>query len=213
IQWLGQSVAQLRPVGLQLLVQQCLCSWIIVNPHQAIPLLVIAQSFPRHLPGEPFPPVLPDLHVAGKPSLNPGIHPSHLRLDLVVVQHTTPPLPANDVLAPGAPTWDGCQTAQRTHGPAADLFLRSDPARQFLLIHRARTQGKSQAHSARGSASDKSVASARSLASRAARKACTESCSAKGTPPCHAPLTLPGPGPSDRSSGVAETREPLRGQR
>src|SRR5438094_4792432 len=75
-----------------------------------------------------------------------------------------------------------------------------------------RTQGKAQAHSARGSASDKSVASARSLASRAARKACTESCSAKGTPPCHAPLTLPGPGPSDRSSGVVETRETLSGQ-
>ena len=61
---------------LPLLVHQLLGLCVVLDPDEAVALLPVFQSVLIHLSGQPFPPIEPDLDVAGKPSLDARLHPA-----------------------------------------------------------------------------------------------------------------------------------------
>jgi hypothetical protein len=62
-------------------------------------LLPVLQSLLVHLTGQPFSSIQPHLNVEREPSLDSCIHPSHLRMDLVLVNHLAGFYPPNQVRA------------------------------------------------------------------------------------------------------------------
>src|ERR1043166_4116274 len=100
IQLSGQTIQKFGPVHLQLSLHPLLRTAIIFDPDKTVALLPIFQPLPVHLPRQPLPPVQAYLDMERKPGLDPRIHPSHLRVDLIVIQDVTRPVPPDDVLAP-----------------------------------------------------------------------------------------------------------------
>ena len=89
IELLGKTLQQLRPVGLQLLVQQLLGTRVVLDKRKAVALLLVPQSLLLHLARQPLATIYPHLHVERKPGLYAGIQPSQLRVFLVPVKHVT----------------------------------------------------------------------------------------------------------------------------
>jgi len=67
-------------LGLQLPVHQFRGLFVVLDPDQTVALLPVLQPWLVHLTGQPFPSIQPHLHVEREPSLDPRIHPSHLRM-------------------------------------------------------------------------------------------------------------------------------------
>src|ERR1022692_2568146 len=72
---------------LHLLVHQRLRPRIVFDPHETIVGLPKFKFSPPHLLPQPLSPVQPHLDAEWKPGLDPCVHPPHLRMDLVLVQH------------------------------------------------------------------------------------------------------------------------------
>ena len=76
----------------------------------------------------------------GKPGLNPRVHPPHLRMDLVLIQHVARPGAPDDACTPVFKRRTRLQRAESAHQTAPDAFLLSHPPGQLILVHRGRPQ-------------------------------------------------------------------------
>src|ERR1017187_212377 len=140
IQLPGEAVQQIGPVDLQLPVHQFLSLGVILDPDEAVALLAVLQAFPIHLTSQPFPSIQADLNVEGEPGLDARIHPSHLRMDLVLVDDLAWFQAAHDVSAPVFERRADFHTAECAYQTAFHFPLGGNGARDLLLVRRGIAQ-------------------------------------------------------------------------
>src|SRR5580698_217984 len=134
IQLSAKAVQQIGPVDLQLLLHQFLRLCVVLDPDKAVALLTVLQSFPVHLTGQPLPSIQTDRNVERKTGLDARIHPSHWRMDLVLVDDLARFQPAHYVRAPMFEGRAEFHTAEGAYQSALDLSLGGDRARDLLLV-------------------------------------------------------------------------------
>jgi len=85
IQTVRDAIEQPRPIGAQLLIQQLLRTFPILDPNETVILLLITNPFLFHLARQPFSPVDTYLNRERKPRLNPRVHPPQFRILPVLI--------------------------------------------------------------------------------------------------------------------------------
>src|SRR4029453_3291660 len=139
IQLPSKTVQEFGPVHLYLPVHQLLGLYVVLDPYKTVPLLSVLQPFFVHLSRQPFPAVYADLNTEGEPRLNPRVHPSHHRMDLILIHDPTRSFPAHDMRAAVFMCGTHLRRSDGTHQSSTDLSFPGHLTGQLVLVHRGGT--------------------------------------------------------------------------